>query len=79
MERQQSRSPIAQLQPNEGPYVPRDTISETIRTGCIGLGGGFVIAALQNALSKRSLGAMTTFTRGAPLMGLASESYLVDI
>jgi hypothetical protein len=69
MERQQSRNPIAQVQGEDKIYVSHDTLAETIKTGCVGLGGGFVVAALQNALSKRNVGAMAVFTRGAPMMG----------
>ena len=70
MERQQSRSPFAQLHDEDKPYEAHDTITETIKTGSVGLGAGFVVAALQNALAKRNLGAMAVFTRGAPMMGV---------
>ena len=57
----------------EMPYVPHDTISETGKTAVVGLAGGFLIASMQNALSRRNMGAFGIFTRGGPVIGLASE------
>lgn len=52
------------------PYVPHDVLDETAKTSLVGLGSGFFIAAIQNALSKRNVGAMSVFTRGAPIIGI---------
>ncbi|KAH6606201.1 mitochondrial import inner membrane translocase subunit tim17 family [Trichoderma cornu-damae] len=54
------------------PYVPHDVIDETAKTSLVGLGSGVFIAAIQNALSKRNVGAMSVFTRGAPLIGICA-------
>lgn len=55
----------------EKPYVAHDVLDETTKTAVVGLGSGFFIAAIQNALSKRNVGAMGVFTRGAPVIGIA--------
>ena len=68
-ERTVTRNPVAHLP--QRAYHPHDVLDETFKTGMIGFGGGFFIAAVQNALSKRNLGVMGAFTRGAPVMGLA--------
>ncbi|KAM0261288.1 hypothetical protein ACHAQJ_002319 [Trichoderma viride] len=52
------------------PYVPHDVLDETAKTSLVGLGSGFFIAAVQNALSKGNVGAMSVFTRGAPIIGI---------
>ncbi|KAL6811676.1 hypothetical protein V8C40DRAFT_257848 [Trichoderma camerunense] len=54
------------------PYVPHDVLDETAKTSLVGLGSGFFIAAIQNALSKRNVGAMSVFTRGAPIIGICA-------
>lgn len=56
--------------PAEGVYVPHDVLDETTKTAIVGLGSGFFIAAIQNALSRRNVGAMGVFTRGAPVIGV---------
>jgi hypothetical protein len=63
----------AQSSPAEVPYVPRDTISETGKTAVIGFGSGLLAASIQNALSRRNVGAFGIFTRGAPIIGIASK------
>ncbi|KAL2210791.1 Tim17/Tim22/Tim23 family protein [Sarocladium strictum] len=62
----------AQSTPAEVPYVPRDTISETGKTAVIGFGSGLLAASIQNALSRRNVGAFGIFTRGAPIIGIAT-------
>lgn len=52
------------------PYVPHDVLDETAKTSLVGLGSGFFIAAVQNALSRRNVGALSVFTRGAPIIGI---------
>ncbi|TFB06697.1 hypothetical protein CCMA1212_000336 [Trichoderma ghanense] len=54
------------------PYVPHDVLDETAKTSLVGLGSGIFIAAIQNALSKRNVGAMSVFTRGAPIIGICA-------
>lgn len=56
------------------PYVPHDVLDETAKTSLVGLGSGFFIAAIQNALSKRNVGAMSVFTRGAPIIGICGTA-----
>jgi hypothetical protein len=58
----------------ERPYVPHDVIDETGKTAIMGLGSGIFVAAIHNALSRRNVGALSVFTRGAPIIGLASKS-----
>lgn len=73
--RQVSRSAKAHLEADNNrnkPYVPHDVITETSKTALTGLGAGFFIAALRNATSRQNVGAWGVFTRGAPLIGLAS-------
>lgn len=75
MERTTSRSPQAHLIPDDGkPYKPYDVIHETTQGALVGTGTGVFIAALYNALSKGNIGAMSAFTRGAPLIGIAGMS-----
>lgn len=66
--------PATPLPPPAGdvPYVPHDTINETGKTAVIGLGSGLLAASIQNALARRNVGAFGIFTRGAPLIGIAS-------
>lgn len=52
------------------PYVPHDVLDETAKTSLVGLGSGFFIAAIQNAMSRRNVGALSVFTRGAPIIGI---------
>lgn len=51
-------------------YVPHDVFDETTNTAIVGLGSGLFIAAIRNAMSKRNVGAMSVFTRGAPIIGI---------
>lgn len=52
-------------------YHPHDVLDETAKTAIVGLGAGFFLAAIQNAMSKRNVGAFGVITRGSPLIGLA--------
>lgn len=70
MDRQTSHSPKALMEESDKPYVPHDVLDETAKTALVGLGSGFFLAAIQNALSKRNVGAMSVFTRGAPVIGI---------
>jgi hypothetical protein len=54
------------------PYVAHDVIDETGKTAIMGLGSGLFVSAIYNAMSKRNIGAMSVFTRGAPIIGLAT-------
>ncbi|GJN71541.1 mitochondrial import inner membrane translocase subunit Tim17 family protein [Purpureocillium lilacinum] len=71
MEREASISPKALLEP-EQPYKPHDVLDETAKTALVGLGSGFFLAAIRNAMSKRNVGAMSVFTRGAPIIGICA-------
>lgn len=55
---------------SDKPYVPHDVLDETSKTALVGLGSGFFVAAINNALSKRNVGAMSVFTRGGPIIGI---------
>ncbi|KAM4057925.1 tim17/Tim22/Tim23/Pmp24 family protein [Hirsutella rhossiliensis] len=70
MDRQTSPSPMAAE--SDAPYVPHDVFDETANTALIGLGSGLFIAAIRNAMSKRNVGAMSVFTRGAPIIGICT-------
>lgn len=52
-------------------FHPHDTLDETAKTAVVGLGAGLFVAAIQNAMSRRNVGAFGVFSRGAPLVGLA--------
>lgn len=73
MEREASISPKALLEP-EQPYKPHDVLDETAKTALVGLGSGFFLAAIRNAMSKRNVGAMSVFTRGAPIIGICGTT-----
>ena len=68
MDHQESSHP-----PGEAHYEPHDVLDETTKTGVVGLGAGFFIAAVRNAMSKRNVGAMGVFTRGAPVIGICGK------
>jgi hypothetical protein len=53
------------------PYAPHDVIGETSKTAVVGLASGFFIAAVQNALSRRNVGAFGVFTRGGTIIGIS--------
>lgn len=55
---------------SDKPYSPHDVLDETAKTAVVGLGGGFFLAAIRNAMSKRNVGALGVFTRGAPIIGI---------
>ncbi|KJZ76746.1 hypothetical protein HIM_03623 [Hirsutella minnesotensis 3608] len=71
MDRQASPSPMAHAESTK-PYTPHDVFEETSKTALVGLGSGFFLAAIQNALSRRNVGAMSVFTRGAPIIGICA-------
>jgi hypothetical protein len=72
MERNNSLSPVAHLQRTPKPYVPHDVIGETSKTAIVAFGSGLFIASIRNAMDRRNVGALGIFTRGAPIIGLAS-------
>ncbi|EFY99625.1 Tim17/Tim22/Tim23/Pmp24 family protein [Metarhizium robertsii] len=57
---------------SDKPYAPHDVLDETAKTAVVGLGGGFFLAAIRNAMSKRNVGALGVFTRGAPIIGICA-------
>ncbi|KAK5995724.1 NADH-ubiquinone oxidoreductase 21.3 kDa subunit [Cladobotryum mycophilum] len=71
MDRQTSHSPKALVE-SDKPYVPHDVLDETAKTAVVGLGSGFFVAAIQNALSRGNVGAFSVFTRGAPIIGICA-------
>lgn len=60
----------------EKPYAPHDVLDETVKTGVVGLGAGFFLAAIRNAMSKRNVGAFGVFTRGSPIIGICGTAGL---
>ena len=54
------------------PFKPHDTLDETAKAGLVGGASGFFIASIRNALAKHNIGALSVFTRGAPIIGIAS-------
>lgn len=74
MGHQESASPKAHVD-SEKHYVPHDVLDETSKTAIVGLGAGLFVASIQNALSKRSVGAMSVFTRGAPIIGICGMHF----
>ncbi|KAF5136771.1 NADH-ubiquinone oxidoreductase 21 subunit [Metarhizium brunneum] len=71
MDHQSSPSHQAPLE-SDKPYAPHDVLDETAKTAVVGLGGGFFLAAIRNAMSKRNVGALGVFTRGAPIIGICA-------
>jgi hypothetical protein len=74
MERNNSLSPVAHLQRTPKPYVPHDVIGETSKTAIVAFGSGLFIASIRNAMDRRNVGALGIFTRGAPIIGLATAA-----
>lgn len=70
-ERNNSLSPVAHLLKSK-PYVAHDVIGETTKTGVVAFGSGVFIASIRNAMMRKNVGAWGVFTRGAPIIGLAS-------
>lgn len=70
MDPQTNHSPMAAAVESDAPYVPHDVFDETANTALLGLCSGLFIAAIRNAMSKRNVGTMSVFTRGAPIMGI---------
>ncbi|KAH7157158.1 hypothetical protein EDB81DRAFT_881432 [Dactylonectria macrodidyma] len=58
----------------EEAYKPYDTLNDTGKAGLIGGASGLFIASIRNALAKRNIGALSVFTRGAPIIGLATAA-----
>ncbi|KAK7407979.1 hypothetical protein QQX98_009850 [Neonectria punicea] len=73
MERQ---TPAKREEHHEGEkaFQPYDTLSDTAKAGVVGGASGLFIASIRNALSKRNVGALSVFTRGAPIIGLATAA-----
>lgn len=72
MERNNSRSPVEHLLKTDKPYIAHDVIDETIKTSVVAFGSGLFIASIRNAMTRRNVGALGVFTRGAPIIGIAS-------
>ncbi|KAH6891038.1 hypothetical protein B0T10DRAFT_560308 [Thelonectria olida] len=55
-------------------YQPFDTLNDAAKAGLVGGASGLFIASIRNALAKRNIGALSVFTRGAPIIGLATAA-----
>lgn len=73
-ERNNSLSPVAHLTKTDKPYKAHDVINETSKTALVAFGSGIFIASIRNAMMRKNVGAWAVFTRGAPIIGLASMS-----
>jgi hypothetical protein len=71
-ERNNSLSPVAHLTKADKPYVAHDVIGEVSKTALVSFGSGVFIASIRNAMMRTNVGAFGIFTRGAPIIGLAS-------
>ncbi|KAF7540221.1 hypothetical protein G7Z17_g12258 [Cylindrodendrum hubeiense] len=73
MERRTTQSHDAHNEAEDG-FKPYDTLNDTAKAGLVGGASGLFIASIRNALSKRNVGALSVFTRGAPIIGLATAA-----
>ncbi|KAH7154894.1 hypothetical protein B0J13DRAFT_521068 [Dactylonectria estremocensis] len=73
MERRSTPSQEAHHDAKDG-YKPYDTLNDTGKAGLVGGASGLFIASIRNALAKRNIGALSVFTRGAPIIGLATAA-----
>ncbi|CAM1503804.1 Fc.00g013950.m01.CDS01 [Cosmosporella sp. VM-42] len=58
----------------EVPFKAHDTLDETAKAAIVGGVSGLFIASVRNALAKGNIGALSVFTKGAPIIGLASAA-----
>ncbi|KAF7562427.1 hypothetical protein G7046_g1699 [Stylonectria norvegica] len=68
-----SRQALPKPDPS-APYKAHDTLDETAKAAIVGGMSGLFIASIRNALARENVGALSVFTRGAPLIGLASAA-----
>lgn len=71
MEHPKSATPRAHFEPSTV-FKPYDVLDDTAKAGLVGGASGLFIASIRNALAKTNVGALSVFTRGAPIIGLAS-------
>lgn len=71
MEHPKSATPRAHNEPDTF-FRPYNVLDDTAKAGLVGGASGLFIASIRNALSKTNVGALSVFTRGAPIIGLAS-------
>ncbi|KAJ4197404.1 Hypothetical protein NCS54_00518500 [Fusarium falciforme] len=73
MEHPKSATPRAHFEPSTV-FKPYDVLDDTAKAGLIGGASGLFIASIRNALAKTNVGALSVFTRGAPIIGLATAA-----
>lgn len=71
MEHPKSATPRPHFEPSTV-FKPYDVLDDTAKAGLVGGASGLFIASIRNALAKTNVGALSVFTRGAPIIGLAS-------
>jgi hypothetical protein len=71
MELPKRSTPRAHFEPDTV-FKPYDVLDDTAKAGLVGGASGLFIASIRNALAKTNVGALSVFTRGAPIIGLAS-------
>ncbi|KAI5466825.1 hypothetical protein BGZ63DRAFT_398454 [Mariannaea sp. PMI_226] len=74
MERRHSAEGHEAHHEGENVYKPFDTLNDSAKAGLVGGASGLFIASIRNALAKRNIGALSVFTRGAPIIGLATAA-----
>ncbi|RDA87040.1 hypothetical protein CP532_3214 [Ophiocordyceps camponoti-leonardi (nom. inval.)] len=55
-------------------YVPHDVIGVTTKTALVGGFAGLFIASIQNAMARENVGALSVFTRGRGIIGMAAAA-----
>ncbi|KAM5352064.1 hypothetical protein ACJ41O_004787 [Fusarium nematophilum] len=55
-------------------FKPYDVLDDTAKAAVVGGASGLFISSVRNALAKTNVGALSVFTRGAPLIGLATAA-----
>ncbi|RCI11246.1 hypothetical protein L249_7533 [Ophiocordyceps polyrhachis-furcata BCC 54312] len=53
-------------------FVPHDVIGVTTKTAFVGGVAGLFIASIRNALARENVGALSVFTRGRGIIGMAA-------
>ncbi|PHH74255.1 hypothetical protein CDD80_3206 [Ophiocordyceps camponoti-rufipedis] len=73
MEEGRGKPPVFSQEADE-PFVPHDVIGLSAQTGLMGAGAGLFIASIRNAMSRGNVGALSVFTRGGPIIGMAAAA-----
>ncbi|KAF4979582.1 hypothetical protein FZEAL_4252 [Fusarium zealandicum] len=61
-------------EPKELFFKPYDVLDDTAKAALTGAGGGLFISSVRNALSRTNVGVLSVFTRGAPVVGIATAA-----